>query len=51
MAYYRAFMFYLRRRRQIAASGVTPHPGNDILLESGDFLLLEDGSSTILLEV
>lgn len=28
-----------------------PHPGSDILLEDGTFLLLEDGVSTILLEV
>ena len=29
----------------------TPHPGTDILLEDASFLLLEDGSSTIQLEV
>jgi hypothetical protein len=28
-----------------------PHPGTDLLMEDGAFFLLEDGSSTILLEV
>lgn len=28
-----------------------PHPNSDLLMESGSFFLLEDGSSTILLEV
>lgn len=28
-----------------------PHPGNDLLMEDSAFFLLEDGSSTILLEV
>ncbi len=27
-----------------------PHPGGDILLEDGSFLLQEDGTSTFLLE-
>jgi hypothetical protein len=27
-----------------------PHPGSDILLESDFFLLLEDGTSSLLLE-
>lgn len=27
-----------------------PHPGNDILLEDGSYILQEDGTSTILLE-
>ena len=27
------------------------HPGSDILLEDGTFLLMEDGTSTFLLEV
>lgn len=50
MRTYRAFMAYLRRRRQLAGGG-TPHPGTDLLMEDGAFFLLEDGSSTILLEV
>ena len=29
---------------------VDPHPGNDLLMEDGSYLLLEDGTSTILLE-
>jgi len=38
-------------RRSSATSGSSnPHPGSDLLLESGDFILLEDGVSTILLE-
>lgn len=37
-------------RRSSATSGSNPHPGSDLLLESGDFILLEDGVSTILLE-
>lgn len=31
--------------------GNSPHPGSDLLLEDASFLLLEDGSSTIQLEV
>ena len=30
-------------------TATTPHPGNDLLMETGDFLLLESGG-TILLE-
>lgn len=29
---------------------VDPHPGNDLLMEDGSYLLLEDNTSTILLE-
>jgi hypothetical protein len=43
-------MMLLRRRRQLGA-GADPHPGTDLLMEDGAYFLLEDGSSTILLEV
>jgi len=32
-------------------TGGDPHPDSDLLMEDGAFFLLEDGSSTILLEV
>ena len=40
----------LGMRSPLIGSGA-PHPGSDLLMESGSFFLLEDGSSTILLEV
>ena len=37
------------RRSSVTSSG-NLHPGNDLLLEDGFYILLEDGVSTILLE-
>lgn len=35
---------------QRAGSVTDPHPGSDLEMESGFFLLLEDGTSTLKLE-
>lgn len=34
--------------RNIVKVGSDPHPGNNLLLETSDFLLLEDGSAILL---
>ena len=38
------------RRSSTAGGSAVPHPGSDLLLEDSSFILLEDGTSTILLE-
>lgn len=38
------------RRSSVTSASGEPHPGNDLLLEDGFYILLEDGVSTILLE-
>lgn len=41
----------MRTPGQAGGTPPDPHPGTDLLMEDGAFFLLEDGSSTILLEV